>query len=240
MALRKGPVMEYVVPALGTLGAVVALWLIYALLSAGSLGRYLAARRIAGRWLRDAKFAEKVNALAAAETSAAPPKPSAEALRLLTLLQREGRLLDFLLEDIQSYADDQVGAAVRDIHRNCQKAIKDHLTLEPVLAREEGANVEIPAGFDPSAIRLTGNVTGEPPFRGALQHHGWRVKELKLAKPPEGQDEFVVHPAEVSQRARQRPKSCQVTQLIGKLHSPPLKEDGCRPFVAIRFAAPAG
>ena len=189
--------MQYAVPVGCTLGAVVVLWLLYAFASAGSLGRYFAARAIATRWLRDANFAEKVNALAAPEKPAAPPKPSAEPLRLLALLQREGRLLDFLLEDIQAYSNDQVGAAVRDIHRNCQKAIKDHLTLEPVLAQSEGANVEVAAGFDPSAIRLTGNVTGQPPFKGALQHHGWRVKELKLAKPPEGQDEFVVHPAEV-------------------------------------------
>jgi hypothetical protein len=124
-------------------------------------------------------------------------KPSGEPLRLLALLQREGRLLDFLLEDIQGYGNDQIGAAVRDIHKNAQKAIKEHLVLEPVLKDAEGATVQVPAGFDPSAIRLTGNVTGQPPFKGTLQHHGWRVKELKLAAPPEGQDEFVLQPAEV-------------------------------------------
>ena len=63
--------------------------------------------------------------------------------------------------------------------------------------KQEGENVEVPKGFDPSAIRLTGNVTGEPPFKGTLQHHGWRVKEVKLQKPAEGQDGFVVQPAEV-------------------------------------------
>jgi hypothetical protein len=189
--------MDYVVPVLCTLGAVVVLWFLWVLVSAGSFGRYFAARGIGRRWLSDAAFAGKVNALIEKAKPVAPPKPSGEPLRLLTLLQREGRLLDFLLENIESYANDQVGAAVRDIHRNCQKALKDHLTLEPVLAQSEGANVEVPNGFDPSAIRLTGNVTGQPPFRGTLQHHGWRVKELKLAKPPEGQDEFVVHPAEV-------------------------------------------
>ena len=52
------------------------------------------------------------------------------------------------------------------------------------------------AGFDPSAIRLTGNVAGEPPFRGNLLHHGWRVREIKLSRPPEGQDQFIVQPAE--------------------------------------------
>ena len=126
-----------------------------------------------------------------------PVKPDARPVRLLALLQREGRLLDFLLEDIQGAADDQIGAGVREIHRKCQTALKEHLVLEPVLAQAEGSNVEVPAGFDPSAIRLTGNVTGQPPFRGTLQHHGWRVKEIKLAAPPEGQDEMVLMPAEV-------------------------------------------
>jgi hypothetical protein len=124
-------------------------------------------------------------------------KPSGEALRVLALLQREGRLLDFLLEDIGAYGNDQVGAAVRDIHKNANKAIREHLVLEPVLRDKEGSTVEVPPGFDPSAIRLTGNVTGQPPFRGTLQHHGWRVKELKVAAPPVGQDEFVLQPAEV-------------------------------------------
>jgi hypothetical protein len=126
-----------------------------------------------------------------------PPKPSAEPLRLLALLQREGRLVDFLMEDIRSYADAQVGAAVRDIHRQCQKAIQDHVTLEAVLPQQEEEAVTVPAGFDPSAIRLTGNVTGQPPFKGTLKHRGWRVKQLKLAPPPAGQDQWVVMPAEV-------------------------------------------
>jgi hypothetical protein len=133
-------------------------------------------------------------------SDAAPPqpvKPSCEPLRLVTILQREGRLVDFFLEDIDGYTDDQVGAAVRDIHRNCRKAILEHVVLEPVLPEAEGAQVTVPVGFDPSAVRVTGNVTGSPPFTGTLRHHGWRVKELKITRPPSGQDEFVVHPAEV-------------------------------------------
>jgi hypothetical protein len=126
-----------------------------------------------------------------------PPKRSAEPLRLLALLQREGRVLDFFLEDISGASDEQVGAGVRELHRKAQAALKEHLTLEPVLPQEEGATVEVPPGFDPSAVRLTGNVTGQPPFRGTLQHHGWRVKDYHLAAPPEGQDPFVIAPAEV-------------------------------------------
>jgi hypothetical protein len=126
-----------------------------------------------------------------------PPKRSAEPLRLLTLLQREGRVLDFFLEDISGAGDEQVGAGVRELHRKAQAALKEHLTLEPVLPQAEGEAVEVPPGFDPSAVRLTGNVTGQPPFRGTLQHHGWRVKDYNLPAPPEGQDPFVIAPAEV-------------------------------------------
>ena len=186
--------------ALLTLAGVVLLVLLVLLLgSGGNLGRIGLAFRTMGRALGDSAFAEKVEPLLAPPTpkEAVPPKPSGAPLRLLALLQREGRLLDFLLEEIQAYPDAQIGAAVRDIHRQCQHALQEHLVLEPVLSDSEGATVEVRPGFDPSAIRLTGNVTGEPPFRGTLQHHGWRVKELKLAAPPEGQDEFVLQPAEV-------------------------------------------
>jgi Domain of unknown function (DUF2760) len=144
------------------------------------------------RMTGDPEFRAKVEKMLDANA-----KPSGEALRLLALLQREGRLLDFLLEDIQGYGNEQIGAAVRDIHKNCQKAIRDHVVLEPVLKDTEGATVQVPPGFDPSAVRLTGNVTGQPPFKGTLQHHGWRARELKLAAPAEGQDEFVLQPAEV-------------------------------------------
>ena len=127
----------------------------------------------------------------------APAKPTAEPLRLLALLQREGRLLDFLLEDIQGIPDAQIAAAVRDIHGTCGKALREHLTLKRIIDGEEDSTTTVAPGFDPSAIRLTGQVTGQPPFTGTLRHHGWRVSEIKLAKPPAGADEFVVQPAEV-------------------------------------------
>ena len=189
--------MEPWLVALITIGVVAVLFLLYAFLTAGSLGRFFASRKIAAEWLRDAAFQGKVDALLAPAKPQAQAKPSAEPLWLLALLQREGRLLDFLLEDVQECSNEQIGVGVRDIHRNCQKAIKEHLVLEPVMSQAEGETVEVPVGFDPSAIRMTGNVAGQPPFRGTLRHHGWRVKELKLSKPPEGQDQFVVQPAEV-------------------------------------------
>ena len=192
------PVENPLLIVIYTLVGVLVVYLAALLLVArGSFGRVRLALGCEWRILRDASFAAKVQALFAPPRPQAPPKPSGAPLRLLALLQREGRLLDFLMEDIQAYPDAQIGAAVRDIHRQCQTALKEHLQLQPVLPQPEGTQVEITTGFDPAAIRLTGNVTGQPPFRGTLQHHGWRVKEMKLTPPPEGQDEFVLMPAEV-------------------------------------------
>lgn len=151
------------------------------------------------RVLGDAATAERLRPLLmpAVEGAAKPPPLSPEPLRLLALLQREGRLLDFLLEDIQAATDEQLGAGVRELHRQAQTVLKEHLVLEPVVAKNEGETVEVPANFDPSAIRLTGNVSGQPPFRGVLQHHGWRAKNYTLPPLPEGQDPFVLAAAEV-------------------------------------------
>jgi hypothetical protein len=184
-----------VVALLSIVGTLVVAGLAFFLWTGGNFGRLGLARRV----LRDEALAGRVEEIVnpPPPKPLPPPKPSGAPVRFLALLQREGRLLDFLLEDIQTYPDAQIGAAVRDIHRQCQAALKEHLVLEPVLPQGEGTQVEVAAGFDPSAVRLTGNVTGQPPFRGTLQHHGWRVKEIKLAPPPEGQDEFVLMPAEV-------------------------------------------
>jgi hypothetical protein len=126
-----------------------------------------------------------------------PKKPSGAALRMLAILQAESRLVDFLLEDIQAASDEQIGQAVREVHRKAQAALKQHAVIETVLTAAEGDTTTVPKGFDPSAVRVVGNVTGEPPFTGAVQHPGWRVKELKVQPPPEGADEFVLQPAEV-------------------------------------------
>src|SRR5687768_820545 len=91
-----------------TLAAVAVVLVLYMIVTAGSVGRYFAARGIGLRWLRDASFKEKVDALMAPPKPQPPPKPSAEPLWLLTVLQREGRLLDFLVEDIEGYANDQI------------------------------------------------------------------------------------------------------------------------------------
>jgi len=161
---------------------------------AGGSQAFAIGSRVGKKAASDPAFAAKVEQLF---VPPAPPRPSAEPVRLLGVLQREARLLDFLMENIQPYSDEQVGASVRDIHAKAQAALRKHVTLESVLPNPEGSDVTVPAGFDPSAIRVVGNVTGTPPFKGTLQHAGWRAKSVDLPKPPEGQDEFVLMPAEV-------------------------------------------
>ena len=128
-----------------------------------------------------------------------PPPPSPQpAVQMLAILQREGRLIDFLKEDLRPFSDDQIGAAVRSIHQGCQAALLEHLDLEPILAETEGAEVTVPLDFDPKAIRLTGSVSGAPPFRGTLRHHGWRVLRVDLPRLIGSQDKgWILTPAEV-------------------------------------------
>jgi hypothetical protein len=125
------------------------------------------------------------------------PPPTTAAVQLLALLQKEGRLLDFLQEEIDSYDDAQVGAAVRNIHSGCRRALAEHVGLQPVLAGEEDSPISVPKGFDPSRIRLIGNVTGEPPFSGVLRHHGWRAASIALPQSTVAQDPTVIAAAEV-------------------------------------------
>ena len=132
--------------------------------------------------------------------AAAGPEAGADvrgALYLLGVLQREGRLLDFVEEDVSAFPDAAVGAAARTVHEGCRRALRDLLRVEPVLPQPEGVEVTVDRGFDPGAIRLTGTVVGAPPFRGALRHHGWRAREVTVPPPRDGIDPTVLAPAEV-------------------------------------------
>jgi len=119
------------------------------------------------------------------------------ALRILAVLQEEGRLVDFLMEDLSGYDDAQVGSAARTIHKNCRKALLEVVELAPVLEGKEGQRVRIEEGMDPLAVKLEGNVGAKPPFTGILRHPGWRVVSLKLEERAVGRDPHVIGPAEV-------------------------------------------
>ena len=132
-----------------------------------------------------------------ADTVAQAPTRS-DALTLLATLQREARLIDFLMEDLAGYDDAQVGAAARDMHRAGAAALERMFALRPLRYQEEGAHVEIVAGYDPVQLTLMGNVTGQLPLRGTLVHHGWQAMQCELPTW-NGQEESarVIAPAEV-------------------------------------------
>jgi len=118
-------------------------------------------------------------------------------LHLFSLMQREGRLMDFLDEDLDQYDDAQIGSAVRSIHAGCRQLVQEYLNPEPVMDQEEGAAVEVPVDFDPGVIKLTGNVVGEPPFNGILRHKGWQVGKMNLPTLSGRQNAEIIAPAEV-------------------------------------------
>jgi hypothetical protein len=165
------------------------------------------------RALSDAEYAARLKRLddapqAAAAPVAPTPAPAPTpvtlrvatpdaALQLLSLFQREARLIDFTQENLGAYSDADIGAAARVVHEGCAKVLREHFTIEPVRSEAEGSRVELPEGFDAAAVRLTGNVVGKAPFRGTLSHRGWRSAEVRLPKLAEAHDAAVLAPAEV-------------------------------------------
>jgi hypothetical protein len=133
----------------------------------------------------------------APEAEVRAAEPVDRAVQMLALLQRDGRLVDFITEDIAPYQDAQIGAAVRDVHESCRKVIEHYFELEPVIASDEGQMVTVEPGFDPAAIKLIGNVTGKPPLRGQLRHRGWRVARVNMPPLPDGSGREIIAPAEV-------------------------------------------
>jgi hypothetical protein len=138
-----------------------------------------------------------------------PPKPAggpkavpaekthASGLFVLATLQQEGRLIDFLQQDVTGFSDEEIGAAARVVHGGCRKGLQRLVTVQGVLNQEEGAPVTVPAGFDANRIRLTGNVTGQPPYNGTLKHHGWAATNLQFPALADSVDYRVLAPAEV-------------------------------------------
>jgi hypothetical protein len=122
--------------------------------------------------------------------------PSDGALQILSILQRDSRLIDFLMEDIAGYSDDQVGAAVRSMHDQCRDALGRYVQLAPVIDGVEGTFTRL-ASIDPSSVKLLGNVPPQPPPGGVLRHKGWRCVKVELPALQGKQDGKVIAPAEV-------------------------------------------
>jgi hypothetical protein len=144
-----------------------------------------------------AAFAPPPAAPVAPAPVAPPPVESSDrAAQLLAMLQRDGRLVDFLMEDLTPYQDAQVGAAVRDVHRGCREALARYASLAPVMDLEEGSTVTVERDSEPARVKVVGNLPGAPPYRGVLRHRGWEVTRLALPPLP-ATGRTIVAPAEV-------------------------------------------
>ena len=120
----------------------------------------------------------------------------ATAAQMLALLQRDGRLIDFLMENITPYRDEQIGAAVRSVHAGCRQALERYVALAPALDAQEGAQVTVDSRADAARVKLIGNISGQPPFWGVLNHRGWVVTRMELP-PRAATGQQVIAPAEV-------------------------------------------
>jgi uncharacterized protein DUF2760 len=168
------------------------------------------------RILFDGRFAAQVAQLPAAasepsepEVGAAEPSPAPSeavatptrasatdgALQLLSLLQREGRFVDFVQQEIAKFSDAEIGAAARLVHEGCRRALHTHARVVNVRSETEGAALTLQRAS--SDVKLVGHVAGSAPFRGVLRHRGWRVQELSLPTLIGAHDPTLVAPAEL-------------------------------------------
>jgi hypothetical protein len=129
----------------------------------------------------------------------APPAftPEDGALQLLGILQRDARILDFFMEDITPYTDDQIGAAARDVHTKTREVLSRHFEPQPVIDAVEGSAVTTPAG-DVALVKFIGNVPVSGKAKGgALRHRGWRATATSLPRLSSKQDLTILAPAEI-------------------------------------------
>jgi len=125
----------------------------------------------------------------------AAPDPLGGALQLLSLLQREGRLVDFIEQEVTTFSDAEIGAAARVVHEGCRRALHAHARVVSVRSEAEGAALTLERASED--VKLVGNVAGSAPFRGVLRHRGWRIEELTLPTRVGAYDAKIVAPAEL-------------------------------------------
>ncbi len=123
--------------------------------------------------------------------------PEDGALQLLGILQRDGRILDFFMEDLAPYSDEQIGAAARDVHSKTREILTRYFAPQPVIDAVEGSAVTAPSG-DAALVKFIGNVPASGKARGgALRHRGWRASAASLPKLSSKQDLTILAPAEI-------------------------------------------
>jgi hypothetical protein len=138
-------------------------------------------------------------ARAAPPAPAAAPRADAEIISFLAMLQEKGRLVDFLMDNINPYTDAQVAAAARVVHAGCKRVLQEHFSIHPLRTEDEGSTVQVPAGYAADEYRLVGKIAGQAPFSGVLVHRGWKTDMVKLPQllPRAPSQLLAIAPAEV-------------------------------------------
>ncbi len=126
----------------------------------------------------------------------------AEVIAFLAQLQKRGRFIDFLMDDISAHDDATVGAVARVVYQGCREVLLDHLRVVPLCPSAEGSAVTVPSGYRATEYELVGKLGGTAPFTGVLEHKGWKVESIKLPRVfPGGDGELPpLAPAQVTLR----------------------------------------
>jgi len=123
--------------------------------------------------------------------------PGDGALQILGILQRDARLVDFLMENIAPYTDEQIGAAVRGVHEQSRQTLERYMQFAPVIDGVEGTYTKVNSK-DPAAVKLLGNVPPDGKAAGGtLRHKGWRVTKTDLPPIFAHQKTDILAPAEI-------------------------------------------
>jgi hypothetical protein len=111
------------------------------------------------------------------------------ALTLLSMLQRESRLLDLIFESLEQYSDTQIGAAARDVLRDSRKSLERSFGLKPLVDLAEGDRIELPEQASPIRWRLIGSSSVKA---GTLSHRGWQATRVEVPQWSGNSDDALV------------------------------------------------
>jgi hypothetical protein len=137
-------------------------------------------------------FAQKVRSLGMDNKSIKPtqlpknePKPPEKqqetkdsSLLLLSLMQREARLIDFLMEDITEYSNEQVGAAIRDVHKKASGILKR--CYDPIALVAQEGEVDLEVAYNAEVWDVSGKIPQAGSFKAEVIHSGWMAQKLEL------------------------------------------------------------
>ena len=157
--------------------------LIVVLLAVLVVLKILQLRRLKGKPEATEIQAQKL-AKAAPVVIAPSPDSIAEAgvVQFLARLQEKGRLVDYLMDDITPYSNEQVGVVGRVVHQGCREVLRSAFDIVPVHGGQEQESVVLAGDFDAGAYRLVGKVPEHPPYKGTVLHRGWKATRISLPR----------------------------------------------------------